>query len=181
MITVQGCTTQKSHPFYIFFKKIVRFVMVAKLLHMVSIIGLLIFFGFGRLALNTLESNHMPGFVYYLSLCFYGQVLIFFAQKDAVCRFQNYKRAKDLFFENRFKKRIANLFAVSRCQREAVKVAAADLGMAKDLTDYYRDLGYRWYHLIPDQVLEKPTILFTRIYWQKTLFVPCYQSKYFLW
>ncbi|MFH2060268.1 MAG: hypothetical protein ABIJ59_15385 [Pseudomonadota bacterium] len=181
MIMVQDRTTQKSHLFYAFFKRVIRFVMVAKLLHLVSIIGLFISFGFGRLALNTLEQNQRIGFICYLSLCLYGQALIFFAQKDAVCRFQNYKQAKDLFFENRFKKRIVKLFAASRCQREAVKVAAADLGMVEDLRDYYHDLGYRWYHLIPDQVLENPKILFTRIYWQKTLFVPCYQSKYFLW
>ncbi len=154
---------------------------MGKWLHVVTVISFVLFAGGGRSALYRLDHGDTTGFLMSTLLGLYGLVLIFFAQMDAFCRFQNYKLAKDLFFKNKFKKRIADLFSVSRCQRDAVFVAAKDLGLALELADYYHHRGYRWYHLLPDRVLENPGILFTRAYWKKTLFVCPYQSKYFLW
>lgn len=111
----------------------------------------------------------------------YGVVLIFLTQLDALSRFQNYKQAKDLFFENGFQKRIANLFISSRCQRNALKIAALDLGMTDELNAYLDSLGFRWFHVIPKGVISKPEILLTRPFWKKTFFVKPYRSKYFLW
>jgi len=184
-LRADGCSTQNSRLLYIFFKKFLRFVRVAKYLHLVSFIGLLAFLWLGQLAMFKLESDFILGFVTYAFLSVYGLVLILFAQKDAWCRFQNYKLVKDLFFENRFnlqqKKRIAKIFSVSKCQREAVLVAARDLHWDRELAVFYHGIGYRWYSLIPDKVIDEPKILFTRRYWKRTLFVPFYPSKYFLW
>ncbi len=154
---------------------------MGKWLHLVTILAFIIFSGGGRSALCKFDQGDITGFLISSGLGLYGLVLIFFAQMDAFSRFQNYKLAKDLFFKNKFKKRIADLFSVSRCQRDAVLVAAKDLELASELAKYYDHLGYRWYHLLPDRVLENPGILLTRAYWKKTLFVCPYQSKYFLW
>lgn len=154
----------------VFYHCFIRYIKVGLLLHIISI-GFVIFaFEVGR------GTSHMHGF-----FCLYGLMVILFAQKDAFSRFQNYKRAKDLFFENGFKTRIVKVFINSRCQRDAIKVAAHDLGMKKELTRYYYVLGYRWYHMIPDIIFKQPSLLATAKFWKNTLLVPHYQSKYFLW
>jgi hypothetical protein len=115
-----------------------------------------------------------------LHLC-WGMGLTVLALLDARSRLQNYKRAKDLFFENGFKPRIARLYRHSRCQRDALRVAAKDLGLSQQLNHFYQTQGYRWYHIFPDFVFKKPWILFSHRYWRKTLFEPRYTSLYFLW
>ena len=62
--------------------------------------------------------------------------LIVLALLDARSRFQDYKRAKDLFFKNGFKSRIAKIYIYSRCQRDAVRVAAKDLGLLEQLDHF---------------------------------------------
>ena len=172
-------------PSYVFFKRAVRYACVGRLLHLVSIAGLVLFFYSGKLVLIKMEEGEPVLFLCLLYLSLYGLTLIWFSQKDALCRFQNYKLAKDLFYENRGNlhqiRRVCGIFSASKCQREAIRVAGADLGIKTVLTVYYRERGYRWYHLIPDRVLNNPKVLFTRRYWKRTLFVPTYHSKYFLW
>jgi hypothetical protein len=107
--------------------------------------------------------------------------LTLFALLDARSRFQDYKRAKDLFFENGFRPRIAKLFIHSRCQRDAARVAAKDLGLLTQLDHFYQSQGYRWYHIFPDFVFKRPWLIFSQKYWQKTLFQTEYTSTYFLW
>lgn len=108
-------------------------------------------------------------------------LLMGIALLDARSRFQDYKRAKDLFFENGPHPRVARLFAHSKCQRDAALAAARDLGMAGELKRFYRQCGYGWYHLLPDAVFKHPRLFFRRRYWQRTLFAPFYNSSYFLW
>ena len=121
-------------------------------------------------------SSAMYGF----SLC--GSLgVVVLALLDARSRFQDYKRAKDLFYENGFKSRIAKIYMRSRCQRDAVCAAAKDLGLLEQLNSFYQTQGYRWYHIFPDFVFKKPWIIFSQRYWKKTLFEPQYTSIYFLW
>ena len=108
-----------------------------------------------------------------------GIVLLAFL--DARSRFQDYKRAKDLFFVNGFKSRIAKIYIHSKCQRDAARVAAKDLGLLEQLDYFYQSQGYRWYHIFPDFILKKPWIVFSRRYWRKTLFEAQYTSIHFLW
>jgi hypothetical protein len=116
----------------------------------------------------------------YLLPC-WGVGIVVLAILDTRSRFQNYKRAKDLFFENGFKSRIAKIYIHSRCQRDAVRVAARDLGLLEQLDRFYRDQGYHWYHIFPDFLFKKPGIVFSWRYWKKTLFEPQYISNHFLW
>ena len=108
-------------------------------------------------------------------------LLLLFSQADARSRFQNYKQAKDLLYENGFDQRIIRLFTGSRCQRDAVRVAACDLGMGRQINAYFHAQGFRFYHLLPGFIFKRPGLLLTRKYWQKTLFENTYTSKYFLW
>jgi hypothetical protein len=167
--------------YFILYKQAGRFIKVAILLHLTSLLGLVLFLGFGRLALSALEQNRPFLFFVYGYISMYGVVLIVLTQMDALSRFQNYKLAKDLFFENGFQKRIANLFISSRCQRQAIKVAALDLGMADELNVHLDNLGFRWFHVIPKVVISTPGTLLTRSFWEKTFFVKPYTSKYFMW
>lgn len=170
---------------WVWFRRGIQYFRVGKLLHLMSALGVAAFFQSGQYALTKFNDTLVWSGLGYGYISIYGLVLIGFSQMDAWCRYQNYKMVKDLFFENQDsrqqKKRIADIFSVSKCQREAVKVAAKDLGWIRELSEHYKQSGYRWYHLIPDRVIEKPKVLFTRVYWKKTLFVRYYSSKHFLW
>ena len=169
------------HKFNVFYQRVKRFFKVALLLHLTAIGGLVFFFWFARMMLSAFEQHQAFYFFLYGSIAGYGLVFFFFAQLDAYSRYQNYKKAKDLFYENGFKTRIVNLFINSLCQRDAIKVAALDLGFQKELSRYYHQQGYKWFHVLPDFISYRPSIVFTRNYWEKTLFEKRYKSKYFLW
>jgi hypothetical protein len=61
--------------------------------------------------------------------------IVVLALLDARSRIQEYQRAKDLFFDNGFKSRIAKIYIHSKCQRDAARIAAKDLGLLEQL-DY---------------------------------------------
>ncbi|THB72532.1 MAG: hypothetical protein D3926_25360 [Desulfobacteraceae bacterium] len=154
---------------HVYTKRCIRYFRVGFLLHLISIAGLALFFRVGTEGLLSVC----------LSVCGIG--LVVFAQLDTRSRFQNYKAAKDLFYENGLKIRIVRLFTASRCQRDALSVAARDLDLSQALNDAYEELGYKWFHIIPDVVAARPKCLLARKFWKYTLFAPSYTSKYFLW
>lgn len=119
--------------------------------------------------------------VLYGLLPYWSVGIVVLALLDVRSRFQDYKRAKDMFFKNGFKSRIAKIYIHSKCQRDAVRVAAKDLGLLEQLDYFYRSQGYHWYHIFPDFIFKKPWIVFSRRYWRKTLFEPQYTSIHFLW
>ena len=168
-------------PLLILYKRACRFGRVGRWLLLSAFAGLLWSGVFTGLAVFLSADDRMAMASGSVIMGINGLIMTAIALKDAWCRFQNYKLAKDLFFENGFNTKIAQLFIKSRCQREAVWVAARDLGMAPALERYFQQMGYQWYHLVPDRLLEKPGILFSLRFWQKTMFVPHYDSKYFLW
>jgi hypothetical protein len=100
-----------------------------------------------------------------------------FAQLDARSRFQNYKLIKDQLYLYGFNPRIMKLFIRSRCQRDAAITAAQESGMGKQCKNFFRNNGYRWYHLLPDAVVSKPGTLLTKNFWMITLFVKTYHSR----
>jgi len=76
-----------------------------------------------------------------------------------------------------FQARIVKPFVKSRCQRDATKAAAAELGYLKNCQLLFKEHGYKWYHLFPDTVFNNPTMLFTKNFWKTTLFTETYLSK----
>ncbi len=116
-----------------------------------------------------------------LILSVYLFSLLVTTQLDAYSRYQNYKMVKDMLYKNGFRGLIVKPFSKSQCQREAVKEAACQLNMDKQVKKYFYDSGYRWFHIIPTVLLENPLLFFTKGYWITTFFVPNYRSKYFIW
>jgi len=171
----------KINRISVFYEKTSRFISMAVLLHIMGILGIAMFFWFGELALLALDQQNILDFLLYGYLAVYGFTLPFFAELDARSRYQNYKAAKDAFYRHGFRTRIIDLFIISRCQRDAIAVAARDLGYLEKLEQYYYQQGYRWYHILPDFLFHTPSMLLTRSYWQKTLFVKNFKSRYFLW
>ena len=162
--------------------RLFRFFQTGYLLHLVTVISLFMVFWFGDLLINNITFKTLN-----LSLVFYGFLwgyfftLVFFSQLDAFSRYQNYKMAKDKLFEYGFDARLLRPFVYSRCQRDAIAVAARDMNYTGEWEKLNYQLGFRWYHVLPRLVIKRPRILFTIDYWNKTLFVKHYQSKYFLW
>ncbi|WP_139786717.1 hypothetical protein [Desulfamplus magnetovallimortis] len=169
------------HLFIVYFKRLVRFIKIGLLLHMTTLLSLFLFVEFSYTALAAFQQHQWLNFLGHGLLAIYGAVLPVFSQLDIFSRYQNYKKAKDLFHENGFRPRIANLYAASRCQRDAIKIAANDLGLLRELSSHYEQMGYRWYHILPDFLRSNPQIILTRRFWQKTLFEKTYRSKHFLW
>ena len=162
--------------------RIIRFIRIGCFLHLTALAGVLIFWE--SLSLISVVRTGGESFLFqalYTLTAVYGALLFLFAELDVLSRYQNYKKAKDLFHENGFDPRIARLFVHSRCQRDAVGVAARDLGIKDELLRYYNGLGYRWFHILPDFVFKRPMICFSFRYWQKTLFESRYRLKHFLW
>ena len=99
------------------------------------------------------------------------------AQLDIRSRYQNYKLVKDNLYIYGFQTRLLKPFSRSSCQRDAVKVAADELGMLHQCREYFKSNGYKWYHLVPDIVLKKPSVLFTKNFWSTTLFTKTYHPR----
>jgi hypothetical protein len=159
-----------------FEKRIVSYLKAGFLLHLITLIGILLFFYL----------------VYYVDIrawvvndhTFLKLVALsptvgmpFFAQLDARSRYQNYKLVRDNLYIYGFQKRILKPFIKSRCQRDAAKAAAQELGMLHLCNEHFKSCGYRWYHLLPDYVFDKPSVLITKNFWQTTLFAETYHSK----
>lgn len=180
--------TQKSasslgvlEKFYILVMKTKMYLLVGRMLHLMLVAGVFMFFYFGDIAIHSFMSNeYLWGSIYaYLSL--YGFTIPFFSQFDARSRFQNYKLAKDKIHEYGFQERILKPFVYSRCQREAVLMAAKSLGKEKECILMFRKMGFKWYHIFPRILLQNPSFIRTKKYWSITLFAAHYKSRYFLW
>jgi len=92
-------------------------------------------------------------------------------------RYQDYKLVKDSLYIYGFQKRILKPFVKSRCQSDAAKTAASELGMSNQYREYSKSIGYKWYHLFPDVIFKNPAILFTKNFWSSTLFAKTYHAK----
>lgn len=171
--------TAGAREWIVYVCRIMKLIQTGMLLHLAACLGVMLFCTFCPLAMDAFYQKNWSHLAGYGWLAAYGFILPFFAELDALSRFQNYKQAKDLFYENGFKPRIANLYAGSRCQRDAAVVAAKDLGIGPEIIEHYQARGFKWYHVLPGALFSRPGILLTRNYWQRTLFEARYTSRYF--
>ncbi len=100
-----------------------------------------------------------------------------FPQLDARSRYQDYKMMKDYFYLYGFDARLVKHVAKSRCQRDAVIVAAREMGVETECARYFKSRGYKWYHLFPDVVFDCPVVLLSKHFWLTTFFAKTYHSK----
>jgi hypothetical protein len=159
--------------------KIYRYFKVGYLLHLISLLGVVMAIFFLKFTKVAILNNQLPQQLLYGYLAAYGAVLPIFAQLDARSRYQNYKLIKDKLHRYGFSARIIDPFTWSRCQRDAIQVAANDLGYKKQMQDYFKKLGFKWYHVLPRILIRNPRLLFTKSYWFRTLFVKYYALKNF--
>jgi hypothetical protein len=103
---------------------------------------------------------------------------IFLVIMDGWSRFQTYKKVKDALYMNGFTPKIVGLYQGSRCQRNAVLVAAKELGLHDEVNKYYRRLGIKWYHFVPDFMVTDPLFIFKRYFWSRTFLEKYYEPKF---
>lgn len=153
------------------------YILAGKLLHIITIIEL---FAIGLIVpyiadMETGNSYFLIGLKNYLIIFLVSLPL--FSQMDARSRFQNYKQIKDQIYFYGYSERILKPVLKSRCQRDAAWLSAKELGFGKECKQYFRTNGYRWFHLFPDFLFQKPQFLFTGYFWKTTFFTPRYLPK----
>ena len=97
-------------------------------------------------------------------------VVALFAGADGVSRHREYRRIRAMFRKYGFHERIVEPVARSRCQRDAVLLAADEAGCGQQVRDYFRCLGYRWYHVLPDPVVRNPLIFLNPRFLRRSFF-----------
>ncbi|MCW9094496.1 MAG: hypothetical protein OQJ74_01470 [Ignavibacteriaceae bacterium] len=158
-------------------KLIIRYFKVGRLLHLVATLGFSItVISFIKLKNNNLYLDDYSWFIWLtISIIFFSMSIL--AELDGYSRFQNYKQVKDQMFLNGYQERQLKPLLKSNCQREAVLLAANELGYAKEVRFYFHRKGYRWYHIIPDFVIKNPLFFFSAFFWRTTFFTPRYEPK----
>jgi len=122
-----------------------------------------------RLVLADPEPSWLAwGWVALSGLFAWGVVL---CQADALSRYREFKRLCGLLSRYGFRPRVFRLVASSRCQRDAALLAARQAGCRDQARRVFRDLGYRWYHILPDAIVANPLYFFHPRFLRST-FVP---------
>lgn len=163
---------KQPHPVLSYFR-------VGKLLYYSLILFILETWFFYKLYEYSLER----GASWWVSAFLFGCVIfafthIFLVMADGWSRYQNYKRAKDLFYEHGYRDRIATLYIASKCQRNAALEAARELGIKDQVADLYKRKGVKWWHFIPYFMIQDPLFMFRKQFWNRTFLEKSYTSKY---
>ena len=124
------------------------------------------------------ESGSMLFCVFWFGCLLFAFSHIFLVIMDGWSRFQNYKKIKDYLFMHGFTRKIARPYTGSKCQRSAFLVAAKELGIQDQVIGYYQSLGIRWYHFVPQFMLDDPLFLFRRSFVSRTFLEKYYEPKY---
>lgn len=88
-----------------------------------------------------------------------GLAILCFA--DGYGRYREYLRLKRALDRRGFSVRLLRPLAASRCQRDAAVQAAREFGHGERATAFFRALGCRWFHLLPDRVVANPFHFFS--------------------
>jgi hypothetical protein len=158
-------------------RNFISYIKAGCLLHLITLIEILVFvclYYFLNMPGWSDTGDHVSLKLVAIS-CFVGMPL--FAQLDARSRYQNYKLVKDYLYLYGFQTKILKPFMKSRCQRDAARAAAEELGLSVQCKKYFQSNGHKWYHLLPDILLKEPYILFTKNFWLTTLFTKTYHQK----
>lgn len=103
---------------------------------------------------------------------------IFLVIMDGWSRFQDYKKAKDLFFMYGIRSRLAERFMGSKCQRNAALQAARELNLEDELKSEYENRGVKWFHYIPYFMVSDPYFMIRKAFWRRTFLEKHYESKF---
>jgi hypothetical protein len=139
--------------------KVHRYLRAAPWPHFSALVSLLAAIGLAWLG------ELLPGWGYESAswLAWLGAVVMLISaalcQADAWARWQDYHRARSLFKRHGWRPLFLTPFCRSRCQRDAVLLAAHESGFGDRTKAWYRAKGYRWYHLAPDKVVADPRVI----------------------
>ena len=158
-----------------------RFIKVGAFLHLMALIAVFVCVTTLQLSLYFYEDQLYFSAYLFLFFAIWSFTIPFFAEFDALGRYQNYKQVKDTLFKLGYDQRLLKPFMHSKCQRDAVVVAANDLGFEQEVKEYFHSTGYRWYHILPDAFMMNPLVLFSGIFWKRILFTRKYHLQNFYW
>ena len=157
---------------------VVSYYRVGRLLHGSLILFILESLLYGYMLKISIQGGNAFWIIFWVSFFLFSFVHIFLTIMDGWSRFQDYKKAKDLFFTYGFQFRIAHRFIGSKCQRNAALQAARELGMEPELKEYYSKKGVKWYHYIPYFMVKDPLFLIRKFFWQRTFLEKYYKPRY---
>lgn len=158
-----------------------RFLKVGAFLHVMSVLCVLIMLISARIAFEYYQDGLFVQTVIWAAFATWAFTVPFFSELDALGRYQNYKQIKDAMYDMGYDQRLIRPFIHSKCQRDAVIIAGHDLGCQNEIKEFFRDQGYRWYHILPDAFVKNPFVLFHSMFWKRILFTKRYQLKNFYW
>lgn len=154
-----------------------RYYIVGRFLHLVALLAFAItIFSLIQLTSLTINQDRSNYLLWLSSLIVFGCMTIL-AELDGFSRFQNYKQLKDQLYFNGYRERLLKPMLRSSCQRDAAVISCEELGLGTEVREYFKELGYRWYHIIPDFVFQYPLFFFSTFFWRTTFFTPYYKSK----
>ena len=159
--------------------RVKNYVEVGYLLHIIGLASAASSYALLTFTLNTIAVSNLVSYLFFLWLSSFFFMNALLSQLDAYSRYQNFKQVRDQLYENGFQPRIAKPLAKSSCQRFAAMAAGKRLSLKEPIDTFYRDMGYRWYHILPDFIWSKPMFLFHPWFWKSTFFVKHYKSRYF--
>lgn len=127
---------------------------------------------------NALENNATVLIVFWFGSVLFAFTHIFLVLMDIWSRIQNYKRFKDHLFDHGFSPKIADYYKGSKCQRMALSTAAKELGMEDKMQNHFAKSGIKWYHFIPQFMIQDPLFLIRKHFWSRTFLEKYYKPKY---
>ena len=165
----------------ILINQIIRYIKIGSFLHFIGLVGFALFFaGFEMSRFYFTQQQFLWGYIWSILTIWFFTVPVF-AEFDAYGRYQNYKQIKDALFEMGYDTRLIKPFMYSKCQRDAVNVAARDLDHHNEVKAFFYAKGYRKYHILPDAFNKNPLVLLSRLFWKRILFTEYYPSRNFYW
>lgn len=154
-----------------------RYYKVGRFLHIVALMA----FGITIFSVITLSSLTYSGnksdYLLWLSMLIVFGSMGILAELDGFSRFQNYKQLKDQIYFNGYRERLLKPMLRSSCQRDAALISCDELGLGNEVREYFKERGYRWFHIVPDFVFQYPHFFFSAFFWRTTFFTPYYKSK----
>jgi hypothetical protein len=157
---------------------LVSYYRVGRLLHASLVLFILESLLYGYMLRLSIESGNPFWIVFWVAFFLFSFVHIFLTIMDGWSRYQDYKKAKDMFYSYGLKPRVSDRFIGSKCQRNAALQAARELGMEDQLKEYYQSKGVKWYHYIPYFMVQDPLFLIRKTFWQRTFLEKYYRPRY---
>ena len=161
----------QPHPF-------ISYLRVGRLLHWSLLLFVLESYIYYAQLVRVYEGGKIWWTIFWLVSFLFSFVHIFLVIMDGWSRFQDYKRAKDLFFVHGYNWRIANRYIGSKCQRSAALVAAEELGIDSEVKTYFNQYGVRWFHYVPYFMARDPLFLFRKYFWERTFLEKYYEPRF---